>query len=189
MIAATTASHPPTAPQLVVQLCPLAPPPPPSTHRSRPFPSAPPLECSVLFTDVRKCLSIVQPIATALKKINNRWFVLKGNILFYYKAVGEFESQKDPTGFICLEDYGVESEPGSAVFKLTSLHGAVGEGRRWGRGDEVIILVARSEYLLHRFWLTGTGSGQKEFVLEAASLAEVRLEPSNACKSPRALGK
>jgi hypothetical protein len=39
-----------------------------------------------------------------------RYFILKGNLLFYYKCLKD--RTKDPIGFICLEGYTVALEEG-----------------------------------------------------------------------------
>eukprot|EP00040_Diaphanoeca_grandis_P015968 m.82104 g.82104 ORF g.82104 m.82104 type:complete len:492 (-) comp25486_c1_seq1:169-1644(-) len=60
-------------------------------------------------------------------RMQQRYFVLKGNLLFYFKNEQEFSSKKDPTGVICLEDYEVQLEDlneNEAVsgFRLSSIH-------------------------------------------------------------------
>eukprot|EP00041_Stephanoeca_diplocostata_P026358 m.709389 g.709389 ORF g.709389 m.709389 type:complete len:613 (+) comp22944_c0_seq5:228-2066(+) len=79
--------------------------------------------------------------------MKQRYFVLRGNLLFYFKTQSEYQNRKDPTGLICLEDYSIERTecPQGAsgqVFRLTSLHG------------------------------NPASKSQKDFILEAANEAE-----------------
>jgi len=60
-------------------------------------------------------------------RMQQRFFVLKGNLLFYFKTEQEFSSNKDPTGVICLEDYEAQLEDPNASdsisgFRLSSIH-------------------------------------------------------------------
>ena len=47
---------------------------------------------------------------SSLQTQRQRYFILKGNLLFYYKSLKD--RSKDPIGFICLEGYTVALEEG-----------------------------------------------------------------------------
>jgi len=71
--------------------------------------------------------------------MQQRYFLLKGNMLTYFKAKSDFEKKKDPAGVILLEDY--EIAPLSAKdkgFRLTSRHDS---------GQKEFVLLAATDEL------------------------------------------
>ena len=62
--------------------------------------------------------SVIDKQGTLLKRgggsqsTRSRYFVLRGNLLFYFKTQKEFEQRKEPIGFILLENYDFEYEKG-----------------------------------------------------------------------------
>lgn len=85
------------------------------------------------------------------KAFQKRWFVLKGNLLFYF----EKKTDKEPTGFIVLEGCTVElaEDEGQFGFKIV-FH---------GQGNRTYVLEAESQDSMEQ-WMKALASASYEYI-------------------------
>uniref|UniRef100_A0A0K8THD5 PH domain-containing protein n=1 Tax=Lygus hesperus TaxID=30085 RepID=A0A0K8THD5_LYGHE len=85
------------------------------------------------------------------KAFQKRWFVLKGNLLFYF----EKKSDKEPTGFIVLEGCTVElaEDEGQFGFKIV-FH---------GQGNRTYVLEADSQDSMEQ-WMKALASASYDYI-------------------------